>query len=146
VRSALAFYRVAHALQGWGIPLLPKVITYALRIVWGCWVPAGATIGAGTQLGYGGMGVVVHHDTVIGRDCLIGQGVTLGGGRGGPGSSGTGVPKLGDGVLVGAGAKVLGGVVVGDRAKIGANAVVTADVAADSVVVGVPARPLQAQT
>jgi serine O-acetyltransferase len=144
VRSAFALYRVANALNRWHVPLLPKLITYAMRFIYGCWVPAGATIGAGTQLGYGGMGVVIHHDAVVGRDCVISQGVTLGGGRGGPGSSGTGVPRLGDGVIVGAGAKVLGGVVVGDRAKIGANAVVTGDVEADSVVVGVPAHPLQA--
>lgn len=112
------------------------------RLVFGCYIPHQANIGDNVKFGYGGMGVVVHHDCVIGSNCTIAQGVTLGGGRGGPGEHGTGVPVLGDGVGVGAGAKVLGPVHLGDNCVVGANAVVTRDVPANTVVVGVPARIL----
>lgn len=79
-------------------------------------------------------GVVIHPDAIIGPDCLILSGVTIGT-RGGKG-----VPRLGVHVDVGTGAKILGGVLIGDHARIGANAVVVRDVAARTTVVGVPAR------
>jgi serine O-acetyltransferase len=119
------------------------LITYLMRLAFSCWIPAQAQIGAGTRLGYGGLGIVIHHNAVIGRDCLISQGVTLGGGRRDPGSTGTGVPRLGDSVQVGAGAKIIGGVEVGDGAVIGANSVVTRDVEPGVVVAGIPARALR---
>lgn len=87
------------------------------------------------MLGYGGLGVVIHKDAIIGNDCHIDQGVTIGG-------TGTklGVPRLGDRVYIGAGAKILGDISVGDGATIGANAVVLTDVPPNGVAVGVPAR------
>lgn len=85
-------------------------------------------------------GVVVHQQAVVGRDCLIMQQVTLGQlARGG-------APVLEDGVYVGAGAKVLGGVRIGTGARVGANAVVLTDVAPHSTVVGIPARQVRART
>jgi serine O-acetyltransferase len=144
VRIVFQIYRLAHALHVRGVPVIPKLISYAMRVLFSCWIPAQAEIGAGTQLGYGGLGVVIHHDAVIGRNCLISQGVTLGGGAGqGLGSSGTGVPRLGDRVYVGSGAKLLGGITVGDGAAVGANAVVIRDVPPRTLVGGVPARPLR---
>ncbi len=144
MRIVIYCYRFAHALHVRRVPVLPKLVSYAMRFAFSCWIPAQASIGKGTQLGYGGLAVVIHHDAVIGRDCLISQGVTLGGGAGaGPGSSGTGVPRLGDRVYVGSGAKLLGGITVGDGAAIGANAVVIRDVPERTLVGGVPARPLR---
>jgi serine O-acetyltransferase len=144
VRLVFECYRLAHALHQRGIPLVPKLISYLMRVLFSCWIPAQASLGAGTSLGYGGLGIVIHHDVVAGCDCVISQGVTLGGrGERGGGSSGTGVPRLGDRVYVGAGAKILGGVTVGDDAVVGANAVVISDVAAGAMVGGVPAQVLR---
>ena len=94
----------------------------------------------GELLGYGGMGVVIHKDSVVGRHYLLSQQVTIGG-RSGIG----GAPVLGDYVRVGAGARILGNVHVGDFAVVGANAVVVHDVPAGAVVAGVPARVLREQ-
>lgn len=143
MRNVYRWYRVAHALSSRGMPVLPRMITLLIRLVFGCYIPHRAQIGAGTKFGYGGIGVVIHDDCVIGRDCTISQGVTLGGGRGGRDERGRGVPTLGDNVSVGAGAKVLGPVHLGDGSVVGANAVVTHDVPAGVTVVGIPARPLQ---
>ncbi|UAK26564.1 hypothetical protein K8P63_07625 [Sphingomonas nostoxanthinifaciens] len=81
-------------------------------------------------------GIVIHPDSVIGPNCLILQQVTLAAGA-------DGAPRLGGHVDIGAGAKLLGGIVVGDHAVIGANAVVTRDVAPGTTVVGIPARPIE---
>jgi serine O-acetyltransferase len=143
VRNVYRWYRVAHALYEKGVPVAPRAITLLIRLIFGCYIPHQAQIGAGTSFGYGGIGVVIHHDCVIGRDCTISQGVTLGGGRGGRDARGRGVPVLGDNVSVGAGAKVLGPVELGDGSVVGANAVVTHDVAPGVTVVGIPARPLE---
>lgn len=142
VRNVYRWYRMAHALSNARVPLLPRAMTLLIRLIFGCYIPHQAQIGAGTKFGYGGIGVVVHHDCVIGRDCTISQGVTLGG-RGRPDEQGTGVPVLGDNVMVGAGAKVLGPVHLADGSVVGANAVVTHDVPRETTVVGIPARPLR---
>lgn len=80
------------------------------------------------------IGLVIHEDAVVGENCMIMQQVTLGQ------MSGAGAPVLGKKVYVGAGAKILGAVTIGDNARIGANAVVLTDVPADATAVGVPAR------
>lgn len=133
--DAMTLYRVARRLQGRGVPLLPAVLRKAIYYLHSSHVPPEADIGEGTQLGYGGMGVVIHRDARIGKHCLLSQQVTLGGRSGLPGA-----PVLGDYVRVGAGAKLLGAIKVGDWAVIGANAVVLKDVPAGAVVAGVPAQ------
>lgn len=133
-RDVARWQRLAHALHRRGVPLAPRLITLALRLVFGCYLPHTCSVGAGTRFGYGGLGTVVHGRAVIGRGCLVSQNVTIGG------TSGERrVPALGDNVLVGAGAVILGPVTVGDRAVIAANAVVTRDVASETLVGGVPA-------
>ena len=97
-------------------------------------------IAPGTRIGGGLLmphpnGIVVHPDCVIGPNCLLMQQVTLGLGRGG-------VPRLGGHVDVGAGARIIGGITVGDHAVVGAGAVVTRDVAPGVTVAGIPARPV----
>jgi len=101
-------------------------------------VVTGAEISLGTQIGGGLLlphpnGIVIHPETIIGPNCLIFQQVTLGAGDGG-------APRVGGHVDIGTGAKILGGVTIGDHSKIGANAVVLTDVPAFATAVGIPAR------
>jgi serine O-acetyltransferase len=107
----------------------------AVEIVTGVSLPARAHIGPGLYIGHFG-NIIVHPDTVMGARCALSQGVTIGV-LGGPRA---GVPRLGNDVYVGAGAKILGPVTIGDGAVIGANAVVIRDVPAGATAVGVPAR------
>ena len=124
-----------------GLSSLARVITTAMRLVLGCVVPATTQIGSGTYFSYGGLGVVLHKHATIGEGCLISQHVTIGG-AGGYGYRSEGAPTLGNRVYVGAGAKIIGPVTIGDDAMIGANAVVTKSVPPMVVVAGVPARPI----
>lgn len=96
-------------------------------------VPINAQLGGGLLLTHPN-GIVIHPEATIGPNCLIFQQVAIGLG------SLPGLPRIGGGVNVGAGAKILGGVVIGDHARIGANAVVLCDVPAGATAVGVPAR------
>ena len=136
--DAMRLYRWARKLHGMGLPLLPAVLRKATYYLHNSYVPYEADIGEGSTFGYGGIGVVIHRSSRIGRHCLISQGVTIGGRSGQEGA-----PVIGDFVRIGAGAKILGNIRIGDFAVIGANAVVVKDVAPGAVVAGVPARELR---
>src|SRR5882724_9156099 len=98
-------------------------------------LPAHARIGEGLYISHFG-NIIVHPDTIMGERCSLSQGVTIGV----LGGDGPGVPRIGSDVYIGAGAKILGPVTIGDGAIIGANAVVIDDVPAGATAVGVPAR------
>lgn len=133
---ALALYRAAHALDGKGAHLTARMISQAAKFLTGIEIHPAAKIGRGLFIDHGS-GVVIGETTVIGDDCTLYQGVTLGGtGK----ECGKRHPTLGNNVMVGAGAKLLGAFTVGDNAKIAAGAVVLGDVPADSTAVGIPAR------
>lgn len=108
------------------------------RIINRCAVYGETNIGSGTQFAYGGIAVVVHKDAVIGKNCMIGQCSTVGRVHG----HGVEIPTIEDNVYIGAGAKILGGIVVGHDSIIAPNAVITKDVEPYSVMVGVPGRLL----
>ena len=135
---ALWLHRLAHRLNTAGVPVLPRWVSQFNRFVTGIEIHPGARIGHGLFIDHGS-GVVIGETTEIGDDVTIYQGVTLGGtGK----QTGKRHPTVGDNVVFGAGAKVLGAVTVGDNAKIGAGSVVVTDVPRNSTVVGNPGRPV----
>jgi serine O-acetyltransferase len=138
---ALLAYRVAHRLRRWGIPLLPRMISQFARWLTGIEIHPAAIIGKGFFIDHG-MGVVIGETAEIGDYVTLFQGVTLGGtGK----EHGKRHPTIGNHVVIGAGAKILGGIKVGDNVKIGANSVVLKSVPANSTVIGVPARIIKAE-
>ena len=136
---AVWFHRVSHFLWNLGLKWIARVLSMISRFITGIEIHPGAKIGRRVFLDHG-LGIVIGETTEIGDDCTIYQGVTLGGT-----SLYKGVkrhPTLGKGVVVSAGAKVLGGFTVGDGARIGSNAVVLKEIPAGATAVGIPARVL----
>jgi serine O-acetyltransferase len=138
---ALIPHRMAHACWGAGLHWLGRFISHIGRVLTGIEIHPGASIGRRVFIDHG-MGVVVGETAVIGDDCTIYQGVTLGGTSLYRGAKRH--PTLGRGVVIGAGAQVLGGFDVGDGAKIGSCAVVVKPVPAGATAVGNPARIIEA--
>lgn len=133
---AIIVYRIAHVILKAGVPLFPRMISQAGRFFTGIEIHPGAAIGRELFIDHG-MGVVIGETAIIGDNVTIYQGVTLGGtGK----ERGKRHPTIGDNVVIGTGAKVLGNITIGDNSYIGANAVVIKDVPPNSTVVGVPGR------
>jgi serine O-acetyltransferase len=142
--NGIKIYRLANYLHKKKIPLLPKLFQRLIYILYNAHIPCEATIGEGTLLGYGGMGIVVHTNAKIGNNCMILQQVTIG----------TAVPffdmnnlhpvpVIEDNVYIASGAKILGGITIGEGSVIGANSVVTKDVPPHSLVLGIPGRVIR---
>ena len=133
---AIVCHRIAHALNRVGVPVLPRLIMSIARWLTGTEIHPAAVIGRGLFIDHG-MGVVIGETAVLGKNVTLFQGVTLGGtGK----EKGKRHPTIGDNVVIGAGAKVLGNITIGNNSIIGANAVVIRDVPDHSTVVGVPGR------
>ncbi|NJL46446.1 MAG: serine O-acetyltransferase [Leptolyngbyaceae cyanobacterium SM2_5_2] len=133
---ALAMHRFSHWLWNMGLPLVPRLLSHLARFFTGIEIHPGATLGQGVFIDHG-MGVVIGETAIVGDYALIYQGVTLGGtGK----ESGKRHPTLGENVVVGAGAKVLGNIQIGHNVRIGAGSVVLREVPSDCTVVGVPGR------
>ena len=134
--QALLLHRLSHWLYNLGLPVIPRLISHFSRFFTGIEIHPGAQIGKGVLIDHG-MGVVIGETAIIGDYALIYQGVTLGGtGK----ESGKRHPTLGENVVVGAGAKVLGNIQIGNDVRIGAGSVVLRDVPSDCTVVGIPGR------
>ena len=133
---ALMLHRFSHWLHQRSLPFFPRFISQISRLFTGIEIHPGATIGKGVFIDHG-MGVVIGETAIVGDYCLIYQGVTLGGtGK----ETGKRHPTLGNHVVVGAGAKVLGSIQIGDHVRVGAGSVVLRDVPANCTTVGIPGR------
>lgn len=133
---ARQFHRLAHTLHHWHIPVLPRLISHLSRFVTGIEIHPGAEIGEGFFIDHG-MGVVIGETSEIGNNVTLYQGVTLGG------TSHQRVkrhPTLGNNVVVGAGAQLIGAISIGNNSKVGAGSVVVTSVPDNATVVGVPGR------
>ena len=139
---AIIAYRLAHKFHKWGLKLLARMISYLTRIITGIEIHPAAQIGRRFFIDHG-EGVVIGETTIIGDDVLLYQQVTLGGTGN---DSGKRHPTIGNHVIIGAGAKVLGDIIIADYVRIGAGSVVIADVPSHSTVVGVPGRIVQRAT
>ena len=133
---ALLAHRFSHKLYKMKVPFLPRFISFVMRMLTGIEIHPGATIGDKFFIDHG-QGVVIGETTIIGDDVLIYQQVTLGGtGK----DLGKRHPTIGDGVIIGAGAKVLGNITIGNYSRIGAGSVVIDDVPEHATVVGIPGK------
>jgi serine O-acetyltransferase len=137
---AMFFHRISHQLYRWRLFFLARLVSEVSRLLTLIEIHPGAQIGKRFVIDHGS-GIVIGETAIIGDDCVLYHGVTLGG-----------VsthrekrhPTLGNAVMVGAGAKVLGPIVLGNGVKVGANSVVTKDVAPMTTVAGIPARIINA--
>ena len=136
---ALQLHRISHAMWGVGLRWLARFASHVTRFLTGIEIHPGATIGRRVFIDHG-MGVVIGETAEIGDDCTLYHGVTLGGVSWNKGKR---HPTLGKGVVIGAGAKILGPFTVGDGAKVGSNSVVVKPVPAGATVVGIPARVVE---
>ncbi len=136
---AIFLHRINHILWNSGIPIIPRFFSHIARFLTGIEIHPAAKIGPGFFIDHG-MGVVIGETSEVGEDCLLYQGVTLGGtGK----EKGKRHPTLGNHIVVGTGAKILGAITIGDYAKIGANAVVLDPVPDYAIVVGVPGKVIK---
>jgi serine O-acetyltransferase len=133
---ALLWQRIAHRLWHWRMKFAARFIAYLSRLLTNIDIHPGATIGRRLFIDHGA-GVVIGETAIIGNDVTLYHGVTLGGTTW---NKGRRHPTLKDGVMVGAGAKVLGAITLGKNVRVGANSVVVADVPDERSVVGIPAR------
>lgn len=133
---AIWAYRFAHTLHGLGLYFIARAISQFTRFITGVEIHPAATIGRRFFIDHGS-GVIIGETAEIGDDCLLYQGVTLGGTGN---ETGKRHPTLGNKVVVGSGAKVLGNITIGDNVRVGANSVVLNNVPSNSTVVGIPGR------
>ena len=134
-------HRLSRVCHQWRLPLLPTLFKAINRICFAVVLPPTAQVGRNVLFSYQGLGTVIHKQAVIEDDVVISTGVTIGGKSGH-----SRVPPIKRGAFIGTGAKVLGPVVVGEFASVGANAVVLEDIPPYAVAVGIPARVIRVNT
>jgi len=114
---------------------ISKMLSWLNRFLFAVWIPGSASIGKNVTLGYWGLGIVIHSNSVIGDNCLIGQNVTIGRNLGDKK-----VPVIGNNVYIGAGSVIFGEIIIEDNVIIGSNSVVNKSIPANTIVAGNPAK------
>tara|TARA_R110002051_G_scaffold313322_3_gene389312 strand:+ start:3030 stop:3455 length:426 start_codon:yes stop_codon:yes gene_type:complete len=133
--NAYYLYYFSNLLFKLKIPIIPKIVKLFIFLIYNSSIPYQCVIGKGTRFAYGGIGVIIHKDSVIKENVLIGSGVVIGGKEGS-----VNVPIIGNNVKIATGAKILGDISIGDNVIIGANAVVLKSIPDNAVVAGIPAK------
>lgn len=138
--NAMCLYRFGNWCHQRHIPMLPKLMRNAIYFIFHAYIPSSASIGEGTVFGYRGLGQVIHSNAVIGKRCMIGHRVTIGTSVGYTSATPVPCPQIGDDCFLGADAKILGGITIGNRCTVGAGALVLMDLPDGAIAVGAPAR------
>lgn len=133
MRIELVLYRIGFFLNKIKLKPIAKMLSFLNRLIFSAWIPSTAIIGQNVKLGYWGLGIVIHSNSVIGNNCLIGQNVTIGRNFGEKK-----VPVLGNDVYVGAGSVIFGEIEIGNNVIIGSNSVINKSIPDNSTVVGNP--------
>jgi len=133
--NPVKMYYVSSWLYRHNVPFIPRIIQLLIFLLFNAVVPYKTLIGEKCIIAHGGSGVVINEKVIIGNNVLICQQVTIGGT-----GIGQSLPVIGNDVYIGAGAKIIGPVVIGDHSVIGANAVVTKSIPSHCVAAGVPAK------
>tara|TARA_B110000240_G_C13379100_1_gene401656 strand:+ start:438 stop:893 length:456 start_codon:yes stop_codon:yes gene_type:complete len=126
-------YRIGNWFYRNKMSIISKFFSYLNRILFSVWLPSSAKIGNNFKVGYWGLGIVMHSNTVIGKNCLVAQNVTIGRNFGD-----TLVPVIGDDVYIGAGSVVFGEITIGNNVIIGSNSVINRSIPDDCTAVGNP--------
>lgn len=132
------FYRIGSFFHRKKIPFVGKFISYLNRLLFSIWLPSSAKIGKNFTLGYWGLGIVIHSNSIIGNNCQINQNVTIGRNFGDKK-----VPVIGDDVYIGAGSVIFGEITIGNNVIIGSNSVINKNIPDNCTVVGNPMRVIQ---
>lgn len=140
--KCILLHRIAHALYKMNLFFLARLFCEINRLLTGIEIHPGAKIGRRLVIDHG-MGLVIGETAEVGDDCILFHGVTLGGSKFEPVKR---HPTIGNHVLIGAGAKILGPITIGDESRVGANSVVTKSFPAKSIIVGIPGRALDGET
>ncbi len=141
--KVVSLYRTMNALYKKKIPLVPSLLQKTIRLFFSAEIPKSCELGKDVELKHGGLGIVIHHNAVIGDNTVIYQHVTIAGAElTEENKEKRRFPIIGRNCLIGTGAFIMGGITIGDNVRIGANAVVLTDIPSNSTAVGVPARIL----
>lgn len=135
MRIELLLYRIGNKLYRNKLKRFSIFFSFLNRLIFSSWIPSSASIGKNVKLGYWGLGIVIHSNSIIGENCLIAQNVTIGRNFGD-----VKVPKIGNDVYIGTGSVVFGEIEIGDNVIIGSNTLVNKSIPSDCTVVGNPMK------